>query len=256
MKYLKLSFPAAAFIAVFLFCCGTSSEAVTIPLDGAVVNGSGQNNTTKNSSSGGGIAYVDIELIFNEHPMTARLKGDFETEVEKRKKEFSTIESSMSMIQDVIVSSSAEITKLKAEIVQVKKAIDEKNQAPKTMILPGTTNVVAISPAVSSSTVKADPAVIAIDEEIIKERESSIAVLKDKYAGKKRELEERTKSNKDELVKLETTNSQAVIEDIYKVLGKIAIEEGLTIVVDKNNVLYGQASLDLTQKVRDRMRGR
>jgi len=58
------------------------------------------------------------------------------------------------------------------------------------------------------------------------------------------------------MVKLEASNTQDVLSDIYKMLEKIAVEENLTIVVDKNNVLYGQASQDLTEKLRDRMRGR
>ncbi len=256
MKVFKLTFSAALIIAASALLLSERLLAVTIPLDNAVINSSSQNqeNNSKGSSSGG-IAYVDIEFIFNQHPMTARLKTEFEAEVDKRKKEFMLIESSMTSIQDVIVSSTAEISKLKAEIDQVKKAIEEKNQPPKTMVLPGTTNVILVTPAVSSTTLKADPSIIDADEKIIKEREATIASLKEIYSKDKHEIDVKTKTNKSDLVKLEADNTQEVLSDIYKILGKIATEEGITIVVDKNNVLYGQASQDLTQKVLERMRG-
>jgi len=64
------------------------------------------------------------------------------------------------------------------------------------------------------------------------------------------------KATKEDIIKLEADNTKAVLNDIYKMLEKIAVEDNLTIVIDKNNVLYGRASQDLTDKLRDRMRGR
>jgi len=80
--------------------------------------------------------------------------------------------------------------------------------------------------------------------------------MKAEYAKRQLDIEDKVKSNKDELIKLEDTNTKAVLADIYKLLDKLAVEFNLTIVIDKNNVLYGQASQDLTDKVRERMRGR
>jgi len=232
----------------------TPCLSVEIQLDGAGVISSSQTESGRNGS--GGIAYLDIEQIFNEHPMTLRLKGEFEAEVDKRKKELSDIENSMKYIQGVITSTTTEINGLKAEAEQIKKAISDSQRQPQTILLPGTTLPFVLQPVVSTGTVKADPAQLEADEKGIKDREAGLELLKAEYAKKARDIDVKNKTNKEDLVRLEATNTQQVLSDIYKVLQQIAIEDSLTIVVDKNNVLYGQSSQDITGIVRERMRGR
>ena len=244
-----------AIFAAFMVCAiFIRAEAVNIPLEAESISPGSVTGSVKNSS--GGIAYVDIEMIFNEHPMTQRLKGEFEAEVTKRKKELSDIEGSMKNIQNIIVSTTTEISNLNKEIEQVKKAIEDSKKPPQQVLLPGTTNPVFVTPVMSTSTVKADPAIIDNDQKIIVDKSAGIAQLKEEYSKKQKELETKNKSNKEDLIKLEDTNTKAVLNDIYKLLQKLAIEYNLTIVIDKNNVLYGQSSQDLTDKVRDMMRGR
>jgi Skp family chaperone for outer membrane proteins len=251
MKNLKFLFWVITLVFSMVLCSNRRLTAVEIPLDGGVISASGSGEV---KSAPGGIAYLDIEMIFNEHPMTARLKSEFETEVEKKKKELSDIEASMKLTQDIIVSTTTEISKLKTEVEQIRKAIEEAQKPPQTVLLPGTTYTVIVPPPASA--VKADPVLAEAKEKEIKDKEAFIEVLKKEYAIKQDELSAATKSNRDELVKLEASNTQAVLNDVYSILAKISVEENITIVVDKNNVLYGQASQDITEKVRDRMRGR
>jgi len=138
----------------------------------------------------------------------------------------------------------------------MKKALNEKPPEPRQIVLPGTTNVVMVAPQTSTSTIKADPAQIDSEEKEIVDIQAGIEQIKAAITKKKEELETAKKKTKDDIVKLEASNTKAVLSDIYKMLEKIAVEENLTIVVDKNNVLYGQASQDLTDKLRERMRGR
>jgi len=252
---MKTLFLTAVMSAAIVCGLNVRSTAVEIPLNGGVISpGGGTKGESKNSSAG--IAYLDIEMIFNEHPMTARLKGEFEAEVAKRKKELSDMEGSIKYLQGVILSSTTEINKLKTEIDQVNNAIKEKNKPPQTILLPGTTTLFVVPAAVSTSTVKADPAIIDADEKTIKDKEAGIELIKADILKKQQEIVKKNKTNKEELIKLEDTNTKAVLSDIYKVIETLALEYNLTIVVDKNNVLYGQASQDLTDKLRDRMRGR
>jgi len=100
-------------------------SAIEIPLDGAVVApGQAKDNNVKYSAAG--IAYVDIEMIFNEHPMTARLKHEFEATVEVKKKELSDMESQINDMKNVIISTSTQIDKLKIHVELMKTALNTK----------------------------------------------------------------------------------------------------------------------------------
>lgn len=240
--------------AAFMLGFAEPSSAIEIPLDGGVITTTGDKGAALSAPAG--IAFVDIELIFNEHPMTARLKAEFEAEVDRRKRDFSVIESSIASVHEIIVSSQSEVNRLKKEIELVKTAIKEKDATPQTLMLPGTTNFFVLPISANANTVKADPAIIDADEKTISFLQENIDLLTAKQSELKRELEAAGKTNRADLVAMEDAHTQTVLKDVYKVLEKIASEEGLTIVVDKNNVLYGKASQDITEKVRDRMRGR
>jgi len=253
-KYLKLIkiAIAAAIVSPLIPFLG---NAVEIPLGGSVIM-QGEVKESAGKYAAVGIAYVDIEMIFNEHPMTQRLKSDFETAVANRKKELADMTTQIADMKRIMVSSTTEIDLLKNHVELMKKALNEKPPEPTVVVLPGTTNTITIMPQISSSTVKGDPVLIVSEEKQIAALESGTEQMKTDLLKKSDEVERYRKKIKEEIVALEETNTQRVLNDIYKMLEKIAVEENLTIVVDKSNVLYGQASQDLTEKLRDRMRGR
>lgn len=78
-----------------------------------------------------------------------------------------------------------------------------------------------------------------------KEREKKEAVL----AQKKKEL----KGYRDEantfVAKREEELTQGIIAKIYEAIKKVAIENKVSIVIEKNSILYGAAELDLTDAV-------
>jgi len=109
---------AALMSAAVVLSCSAIAHSIEIPIEGGLSNNAAASDV-KSSNSTSGIAYVDIEMIFNEHPMTQRLKGEFEAAVEKKKKELSDMEKSLKDFNGVMVSSAAEVTKLQDEIEQV-----------------------------------------------------------------------------------------------------------------------------------------
>ena len=68
-------FKISAVIICALFLTGGAARAVEISLD--KTGSSGGNTQSLN------IGFVDIEKIFNEHPMTSRLKTEFEDKVKE-----------------------------------------------------------------------------------------------------------------------------------------------------------------------------
>jgi Skp family chaperone for outer membrane proteins len=102
----------------------------------------------------------------------------------------------------------------------------------------------------------AEPAVIQGKEAAVREKEAAIDGLKKELEQQRASLRLKVRQNKDELSQLEEKQTAEVLADMYELLQKVAKDENVTIIIDKNDILYGQASLDLTDKVRERLQGR
>src|SRR3989339_1620149 len=121
MKSIRLTLP-------FMLCFLAASHAMEIPLDGRA------QSTENGAAAAENFAYLDIERIFAEHPMTARFKEEFQRELDKRKSELGTMENEVAALQNIVISTGTEITKARIQIELLKN-----------MSLPGT-------PAVTGST--------------------------------------------------------------------------------------------------------
>jgi len=162
------------------------------------------------------VGYVDMELIFQEFPETKKAKQEYYAEVEKRRKALSDQE--------------AEIERINQRLVVLKTTLEDLLVATST------------STAVDSST----------DTVHFQESES----LETELAKKKDELEISRKKAVKELEKLEENRSLQILGRIYNILKDLAQEEGISMVVDKTSILYGSEAVDLTYKLRNRLRGR
>jgi Skp family chaperone for outer membrane proteins len=242
------------------------------------------------------MGYVDIERVFQEHPMTKRMKEDFLNQAESRRKNIADIQANINSMKALVVSSSTIISRLKDEIEK------QKNQPPpqqlqqatsvstytvtaSTSVLlhlpglagnlasattsPATTPAakpVVAAPAVSSGTpsvalstsTNSQSVTLTVEEKqkLIKDMEDGIVKIKQDIDTKTNDLCKFVDVKKKELDKIEADNTDAVMKDIYSVLDSIAKEEDISIIVDKSQILYGQSVKNLTDKVLDRMRGR
>ena len=57
------------------------------------------------------------------------------------------------------------------------------------------------------------------------------------------------------LLELENRRSEILLGKIYTVIQEVARENGVGVVVDKNQILFGQNSVDLTEKVIKKLEG-
>lgn len=204
------------------------SYGIRIPLEG----GAG------GAVSGGAvrIGMVDIEMIFREFPETRRGKGDLEKEIN---------------------AAQVQIEEKEADIEELQKEVDEMNAAKdKTGNLPGMTlQQGATAPALAEGTTAQavpDPKAKEKDEkDFVKLLSSKNELL----AKKKEELAAFKKESEMNLLAFEERRSREILDKLYRTLEQIAREEGLDIVLDKNNVLYGQPVVDLTEKLKKRLAG-
>ncbi|MHB9154778.1 MAG: OmpH/Skp family outer membrane protein [Endomicrobiales bacterium] len=238
---------AAVFLLAFSLCAPLS--ALEIPV--GVVPPSGQGTAPQ-----GVIAYVDIEALFAEHPMRKRLQGEFLAEAEKRKKELAGLEGSIAAFEKIIASSTTEVNQAKNEAEDMAREAAKPPAQPQTMVLPGTTEAVRLPGVSQSSAPAATPALTEARLKEISDKEAGLETMKKELQTRKEELALKVKQNKEDLIRLEENQSARVLTDLYQLLDAVAGEKGITIILDKNNVLYGQQYQDLTQEIRQRLTGR
>ncbi len=229
MKKIKL-----ALLGLFL---AVPSFGVEISLDNFVVKG----NQASNS-----IGYVDIEKVFANHPLTKRMQEEFNSEVAKRKKAVSDLQAAIDSMNASVKSSSTLVMQMKVELETLKSNLNSPVNA-----------VVSSFTAVAASTVAAvTGADVAAKEQSIRASEADIENMKLAIAKKEQELCDFSNQCKTEISDLEKKQTDAVLADIYGILEKITVEDNLSMIVDKTNVLYGHPAQDYTDKVLERLQGR
>jgi Skp family chaperone for outer membrane proteins len=248
---LKATYAAA--LAVVLFVCG-SAAAIEIPL--GTVRPAPEGAAAPEQS--GAIAYVNVDKVFAEHPMTKRLKNEFLAEVEKRRKEIDDMQNAINEEQRVILSSATQVTQAKAQLQQLrsKTGAAASPTEPVTAPLPAPTTGTAES-AVAPAADSADAAaLVSAKESEIRDKEAGIELMKQNVDKMKQYMEARLQTSKQDLQALEEKNTDDVLADIYHLLEKVARDENVTLILNKDDILYGQSVKDLTPKVLERLQGR
>jgi len=191
-------------------------HALDIPLSGG-------------SESGGGlkIGYVDMDRIFQVYPQTQAAKEDYAKQLKKKREQLSAKE--------------AELHDVEGRISILEATLKQGSAAPAPPSVPA-------APAVSTGTV--DPAL-----DPTANVAQSIGKMKDDLEARKSELEELKKQATADLAAFESQQSQLILGKIYQALRDVAVEEQVAVVVDKSSILYGDASIDLTEKLQERVRG-
>ncbi len=172
------------------------------------------------TAQGGGavnIGYVDMEKIFQLYPQTQIAKEDY---VKKLKK----------MREDLAAKETA-VQNLKERIAVLESTLRSSGAAKDAAIQ-------------SSSDTAAAPS-----------EPGSIASMKKDLETLLVENEEARKHAADELIAFEKRQSQVILGKIYAGLKELAEDEQVTLVVDKTSILFGSASIDLTDKLLSRVRG-
>ncbi|MCK9582592.1 MAG: OmpH family outer membrane protein [Endomicrobiales bacterium] len=246
-----INFKKYIFIFVILLFCASMSFALTINVDGQTQVLDNSKDADKSAAvSLPKIAYVDMERAFVEHPLSSRSKEEFTVEVEKRKDELLAMENELLKLQSNLVAKEAEI----------KDAQDKMNLlSTESPVIESTSSLSSIrastSTASSLSSEKMTELLKSTEEEV-KIKQSEYNAISINIEKKRAEIADKNKKNKDELCTLEECKSAEVLKDIFQIINKVAQDEGISMIIDKNDILFAQPYQDITDKVLDRMRGR
>jgi len=175
--------------------------------------------------SGGGVSVgvADMEIIFQEYPETKKAKNEYYTELSKKRADLSAREN--------------ELSTLRQQLAVLRSTVGDLNQA----------SSAASSSTDTASTGVSTQSVTAVTESML-ERERS---LTDKESA----LEQARVDAATAIKNLEEQRSLQIFGKLYSALVQLAEEEGVSLVVDRSSVLYGHETIDLTEKLRRRVRG-
>jgi Skp family chaperone for outer membrane proteins len=111
-------------------------------------------------------------------------------------------------------------------------------EAPKLSTQPA---AVAVATGTTQVLVQTNPALAELDAKIaLKERD---------LAAKEADYKEFQSSQEKNLLELESRRTDVLLGKINKAVQEVAHSEGISVVVDKSNILFGHGAVDLTDKV-------
>ncbi|TPW21978.1 MAG: hypothetical protein FD126_137, partial [Elusimicrobia bacterium] len=89
----------------------------------------------------------------------------------------------------------------------------------------------------------------------VKELDAAVAAKEAELAAKQASLGTYQTQVEKDLLDIESKRSELLLGNIYKAVKEVAVENGVSVVIDKTAILFGQGSVDLTDKVLKRLEG-
>ncbi|MCK4532785.1 OmpH family outer membrane protein [bacterium] len=192
------------------------------------------------------IGYVDIKKVFKEFPKTREAKQKLKVKIKLKKEE--------------IEKRKEEIKKEKEEIEKEREKIKKSEAREKSTefdIKKGTATVVGIQSEKKKEELEQDEIQEITDEFEVEKDTTTVETIEDRemqILHKEKELKEFIKQTKKEIISRDKDYVETVLEMIYDVIEKVGHEEGISIILDKKEILYGKEVLDITDKVLERLK--
>ncbi|HRY29781.1 MAG TPA: OmpH family outer membrane protein [Elusimicrobiota bacterium] len=231
MKKTLIALPLLGFIAL-----SSHVSALEIPLG--------------RGGSGGGstVGYVDMEAVFQEYPETQKAKEEYYRELADKRAVLADREKELADLKEQLSILRATLKEMQAGMAQAAAAastetVTENSEETSTDTAAGEppAKSLAMDLGISSGSITA------VNETLV-QREKALA---EKETG----LEEARRQAVQSLKEFEERRSLQIFGKLYSALVQLAEEQGISLVVDKNSILYGQNAMDLTEKLRRRVRG-
>jgi len=197
------------------------------------------------------VAFIDIDVAFNEHPRTQAVKKQIDNKIKSKQRE---VQNS----KDVIEALQAENRLLIKQLSQLKpfhqRIATQQLLSPKvpesadTLVLHNTLNRLIFSGCeVLSTSPLNTPAQLSDIMQRIEENQKIIAERSffiDNYKYQTRE----------EILKLEQEEVKAILQDIYTEIKSFAQKRNIGAVVRKDEILYGQKPVNVTNDFVNRLK--
>ncbi len=220
-----------------------SEEAAAEPAEEPVIGSADKKCLT--------VAFIDIDVAFNEHPRTQAVKKQIDTKIKSKQREVQNA-------KDIIAALEAENQLLAGQLAQIKpffeRIVIDQPLEPKvpesadTLALYNTLNRLLFS---GSETLSASPLDTPGKLEDITER---IAQNKKIIAERSFFIDNYKYQTREEILKLEQEEVKAILQDIYTEIKSFAQKRNIGAVVRKDEILYGQKPVNITNDFVNRLK--
>lgn len=223
----------------------------------------------ENRGESGSVGYVDIEKVFKEYPETKRAKDAFKAELERKEK-------TLLDRKKAIFALRGDISRMKLErefSLRLSSGLAASKLPPAPPPAPAAEATVS-SPAAAADAFMPDiapdqqPVIVSSasvsDETVVFSTDtmSPVVSLDDKIARAQNRLvameadfQKFQAATEKEMGAFENRKTEIILGKIYYALRELSVEQSISVVVDKKNILYGQKAVDLTDKLLFKLRG-
>ena len=231
----------------------TKQQALEQPAEKAASDETGEEPAVSDASNKKclTVAFIDIDVAFNEHPRTQAVKKQIDTKIKSKQREVENA-------KDIIAALEAENEMLTRQLATLKPFYEqiafEQPLLPKvqesadTLQLNNTLNrllfsgceILSTSPLNTPARLDDITERMSANKKIITERSFFI----DNYKYQTRE----------EILKLEQEEVKAILQDIYDEIKTFARKRNIGAVVRKDEILYGQKPVNVTSDFVNRLK--
>lgn len=201
------------------------------------------------------IGCVDIYRIIEEYPEAKKIKEEFSAKLELRKEYIKDFRSQIEATENDIKNMEEQLEKYKEqkkEYEEQKKKYEEQKKEDAVTALAQVDIISSTNTVVSSTdtvTTSADPTPPPVRISSPTFTSDDIKIKKDAFKKHKEDLEKYIKTTKNEEKRIGRKIRKNIYGKIYDVVREIADEEGLTVIVGSDSLIYGEGALDITEKV-------
>jgi len=194
------------------------------------------------------IGCVDMNRLLDQYPDAKRMKDELSTNLNIRKDNIKLFESQISSAETEIENMEGQLQKYNEK----QKNTQLQAAAPATTTVRQSTGTIAVSTGIASTIVPGAPVVSAAASPQVSSPTITAADITAKKAALQKQENEFDKykaETKKEEKDLNNKVRKNILGKIYDAIRAVANEEGITVLVDSNNLIYGEDAEDITDKV-------
>jgi Skp family chaperone for outer membrane proteins len=212
---------------------------------------------------GASVGYVDMELVFREYPEAKKAREEYRTELLRQKSELAQREQVLDDLKREIellkrsVETGPTVDRSSSTVVPIAPPETGSSDAPPAFgVFPvSSTGTVLTAPPLSGPAVEPVRVAPPSPSTAVASSQAEISKREEILLKRQKELEDARASSAKSLKIFEASRAKTILGRLYKALVELANERGISLVVDKSAILYGENTIDLTDSLNRRVRG-
>jgi Skp family chaperone for outer membrane proteins len=215
-------------ITIFLFVLSQSLFSIEIPTkDIAVIR----------------IGIIDMDKILNEYPLTQKLQQDIDALKQNKMGEIASVEKEIEDLLKQKIAINTEIEQLNTQLSQI--SISSSSITISTSeFISSTIDVIQSSPTFTFQTEQVEQI-----RKSIESKQKNLQQIEQEIVSKRQIVKQKQTDLESEIQKIKQKTESEIYAELYKIIKQVAQQEELNVVIDKSGILYGEAQIDITEKV-------